>query len=436
MAERLLLRYRFWLLLALVLALWLVAVTCGTWAQPPIRVESSQHQIQFRDHILFQLVVEGEAAIAEIILFYQVADQPAVNHASPQFNPNTQVEAEYTWDLTNGALPPGVQVTYWWKIADREGHTLETEPRSLLYTDERYDWHTLSSERLALYWYRGDEDFGQALFDKAMETLAMLGRDAGVTVTHQVKVFIYGSHSDLLGAIAEGAKEWTGGQAFPEMGVVVIGVSPANLAWGQRAVAHELSHLVVHQMVDTPLGDLPRWLDEGLAMYAEGELEPSYRRALDRAIREDQLITVRSLSSSFPTDSELAHLSYAQSYSLVEFILEEYGREKMAHLLQVFAEGAYYDDAVQQVLGLDSGGLDAAWREWVGTKIVSQKQPTSLPQVRQPVPANLFLWASAGLCCVGGPLLVAVIGLLVLLATPIRGAIHGSRDERGDLQAG
>ena len=408
-------RYRFWLVVVLVPVLWLVAVTPATWAQPAIKVEASQHEAHFRDHILFQLVAAGEVEIVEITLFYRVADQPVVNHGSPQFSTGTRVEAEYTWDLTNGALPPGVRVTYWWKMTDRDGRTLETEPQSLVYTDERYEWQTLSSDRLALYWYRGDEDFGQALFDKAVEALDVLSRDAGVTVTQQVKVFVYGSHSDLLGAIAEGAKEWTGGQAFSDMGVVVIGVSPGNLAWGQRAVAHELSHLVVHQMVDTPLGGLPRWLDEGLAMYAEGEVEPSYQRDLDRAIRQDRLITVRSLSSSFPSDSELAHLSYAQSYSLVEFILEEYGREKMAQLLQVFAEGAYDDDALREVLGLDSNGLDAAWREWVGARSPYQKQPAPLLPLPQPSPLSPVVWASGALCCLGGSLLVVVIGLLVFL---------------------
>lgn len=408
-------RYRFRLSLALVAILWLVAVSPAVWAQPVIKVESSDHEAQFRDHILFRLVAEGEAEITEITLFYRVADQPVVNHASPQFSPGTRVEAEYTWSLTDGALPPGVEVTYWWKITDREGRALETEPHSLLYADDRYAWQSLSSEELALYWYRGDEDFGQGLFDKAASALDTLARDAGVIVTRQVKVFIYGSHSDLLGAIAEGAKEWTGGQAFSDVGVVVIGVSPGNLAWGQRAVAHELSHLVVHQMVDTPLGDLPRWLDEGLAMYAEGEPEPSFRPALDRAIRQDRLITVRSLSSSFPSDSDLAHLSYAQSLSLVEFILERYGREKMAQLLQVFAEGAYYDDALEEVLGLDSDGLDAAWQEWVGAQPKEEAQPIPLQTPERPALLPGVLYASGGLCCVGGPLLVVAVVIALLL---------------------
>jgi hypothetical protein len=408
-------RDHLWIQLALVPIICLIPVTVGAWAQPPIRVESSQHEAQFREQILFQLVAEGEAEIEEITFFYRVADQSTVNHASPEFDPGVRVEAEYTWDLTSGGLPPGVQVTYWWGIADGEGHAVESEPQSLLYIDERYDWHTLSSDKLALYWYRGDDDFGQALFDTAMESLDSLSQNAGVAVTHQVIVFIYGSHSDLLGAIAEGAKEWTGGQAFPDVGVVVIGVSPGNLAWGKRATAHELSHLVVHQVVDTPLGGLPRWLDEGLAMYTEGRLEPSYQRTLDQAIRDNGLITVRSLSSSFPADSELAHLSYAQSYSLVEFIIEEHGRERLAELLRVLAEGAHYDDALQEVLGLDSDGLDAAWRSWAGAKPQSEVEsaPTSTP--REPRPLRPALWSSVWLCCVGGLLSAVVIGLLLFL---------------------
>ena len=45
--------------LALAVILWRATATPRPWAQPPIRVESSQHEAQFRDHILFQLVAEA-----------------------------------------------------------------------------------------------------------------------------------------------------------------------------------------------------------------------------------------------------------------------------------------------------------------------------------------------------------------------------------------
>lgn len=406
-------KYSLLFLLTLTLILGPATVNLSTWAQPPIKVETNVHEALFRDHILFQLGVESETEIKEITLFYQVTDQPAVTHVSPDFDTGLQVETQYIWDLTSGGMPPGVEITYWWKISDGEGYTQKTDPQSLVYTDERYDWRVLSSDNLELYWYRGDAEFGQTLLDRAKSTLTTLSQEAGLSVTRQMKVFIYGSHADLLGAIAEGAKEWTGGQAFPDAGVVMIGVSPTNLDWGQRAVAHELSHLVIHQLVDTPLGDLPQWLDEGLAMYTEGELEPSYQRSLDQALQEDEIITVRSLSSSFPSDPNMAHLSYAQSFSLVEFILEEYGRERMAQLLRVFADGAYYDDALQEVIGLDSQGLDSAWREWATVKPPRQISPVPLQPLQQLSPRRFLLRLSGGLCCLGGLLLVVVTGLLV-----------------------
>ena len=97
-------------------------------------------------------------------------------------------------------------------------------------------------------------------------------------------------------------QEWTGGAAFTEFGIIAIGISPGQLDWGKGALVHELTHLVVHQATFSPYGALPIWLDEGLAMYNEGELAPPFQSALQQAISEDKLISVRSLCSPFSAD--------------------------------------------------------------------------------------------------------------------------------------
>ena len=38
----------------------------------------------------------------------------------------------------------------------------------------------------------------------------------------------------------------------------------------------------------------------------------------------------------------------------------------MARLLEIFAEGSTYDDALEQALGVDTWGLDNAWRQSIG----------------------------------------------------------------------
>ncbi len=213
-------------------------------------------------------------------------------------------------------------------------------------------------------------------------------------VEFPVKIFIYGSFSDLRDAIAVGAQEWTGGQAFTDQGVVVIGVSPSDLTYGLAATPHELTHLVIHQATDNPYGDIPRWLDEGLAVYMSGELDAGwrgYRAQVADSAKSDRLMTLQTLSSSFPADSELAGQAYAQSGAVVEFVIQNYGEDAMAELLDIFSEGALYDDALEQALGVDTWALDNAWRESIDAPPLEIPGATSgetTSATQDPVPAT------------------------------------------------
>lgn len=388
----------------LLLTLFLVTFSPAL-ADEEIHILSNTYETDFPDRITFGLVAESEGGIEEIILFYKVKMEPVTNRAYPDFTPAERVEVEHEWDVRRYYIPPGVEIEYYWRIKDGAGHELETEPVSFTYTDTRYDWRGLSSDKVILYWYRGDEEFGQALFAKALEAVERLSEETGVTVDRPVKIFVYGSHGDLLGALEVGAKEWTGGISFSEYGVILIGVSPGNLAWGKRAVAHELSHAILHRATENPFSDLPRWLDEGLAMRAEGELEPSYVNTLNRAIETNSLISVRSLSGTFPTDPGLAHLCYAESYSLVEFILDHYGQEAMRELISIFAEGAYYDDALKEALGVDTDGLEDEWRKAIGAPPRGAMVATPMAEERP---------AERRVCCLPLASLV-IVGMLYII---------------------
>ena len=92
------------------------------------------------------------------------------------------------------------------------------------------------------------------------------------------------------------------------------------------------------------------------------------RRALSEAIKEDSLIPLRVLNSPFPDERARAVLSYAESNSLVDYIIEEYGPHKLGELLSVFALGAHYDDAMMQVFEVDMDGMEDLWRAHIGAQ--------------------------------------------------------------------
>ena len=356
-------------LLALAVCLFLTLLSPGlVQAQGELTILDSSAQSEFPYRLNFSLSAESDVNITDIRLHYGVDRMGFAQVTSEvyiEFAPTNTVSFDWPLEMVRiGGLPPGSSVDYWWTVEDARGDRLETAPARVNFDDTRYSWQSLTEGKVTMYWYQGDQSFAQELMATAQQALARLAEDTGAELEKSAKLYIYANSQDLQGAMIY-PQEWTGGVAFTRYGIMAIGIAPANLDWGKRAIAHELTHLVIHQMTLNPYIDLPTWLDEGLAMHTEGPLEPIFSDYLDRAIAENSLISVQSLSSPFSAYAEESVLSYAQSYSLVDFLITNYGQEKMLELLNTFRQGSSYDGALERVYGFDMDGLDALWRDYV-----------------------------------------------------------------------
>ena len=96
------------------------------------------------------------------------------------------------------------------------------------------------------------------------------------------------------------------------------------------------------------------------------ELEDALQEALDQAVAEDELLSLQSLSSTFPASSRRAGLAYAQSNQVVTYLIETYGQVKMGELLAILSTGTTYDQALQSAYGLSVMELDNEWRGSLG----------------------------------------------------------------------
>jgi len=334
-------------------------------AQGGLTVLDSSTQIAFPDELNFSLSARSNVNITDIRLHYTVdrlSFAQVTSEVYVEFEPATAVEAEWTWDMRRtGGLPPGTSVAYWWTVEDAQGNRVATAPARVHFDDTRYRWQSLTEGNVNLRWYKGDESFARGLMAVAQETLTRLAEDTGAVLERPVDIYIYADSQELQGSLIF-PQEWTGGVAFTRFGIIAIGIPPNQLEWGKRAMSHELAHLVIHQMTFNPYIELPTWLDEGLAMYAEGSLEFVFFNRLNQAVVEGTLISVRSLASPFSAHAEESVLAYAQSYSLVEFLINSYGQSRMLELLLTFKEGSGYDAALEKVYGFDMDGLDSLWR--------------------------------------------------------------------------
>ena len=266
--------------------------------------------------------------------------------------------------VRTGGLPPGTSVQYWWTVKDASGGQVETSPDIIRFDDERFEWQSRTKGMVTLYWYSGDQSFAEEVMYAIDNALDWLEKDNGATPQEAAEIYLYANSWDLHGSMIF-PQEWTGGVAYTRYGCIAIGFGPQNLDWGRRALIHELTHLVVHQMTLNPYGGLPTWLDEGLAMRSEGALTPFFLGTLDQAIETDSLISVQSLSSPFSAMSALSYLSYAESYKVVDYLITTYGKDRMLELLETFRAGASYDGALMEVYGLDTDNLNRRWQAYV-----------------------------------------------------------------------
>jgi hypothetical protein len=195
--------------------------------------------------------------------------------------------------------------------------------------------------------------------------LARVQLDVVIPPERKPKVFIYRSSEELREAVLFEA-EWTGAIAYPTYNIILTAVSSGILDWAKDALPHEITHLLVGEAVFGPFGDIPVWLNEGLAEYTQIEIPDYQKQALDKAVSSRSLISVQSLSGEFPTESAGANLAYAESASLVDFLIEKYGWGDMRRLLDAFKGGATNDDALLQVYSFDVAGLETAWKKSIG----------------------------------------------------------------------
>ncbi|NJN54928.1 MAG: hypothetical protein HC804_09330 [Anaerolineae bacterium] len=223
----------------------------------------------------------------------------------------------------------------------------------------------MSADNLQLHWYEGN--VGPGLLEAAVSGLERLESEMGIELQDEVNLFIYGDTADMRDAVLY-IQDWAGGVAFSDYNVILMGIPPslAN-TWGQDVVPHELAHLVVAQYGRSCVGgSRPNWLEEGLAVVAEGEPAADIQADIERGVANNSFEPLRSLNGAFSAHGPEAGIAYSQSYSTVAYLLETYGRDPMQQLIQTLAAGKSTDAALEEVYGFNVDGLELEWRAAMG----------------------------------------------------------------------
>ena len=337
-------------------------------AEGPIRVRANTHRPVFGQQITYHLEVTSDAPIQSIHLTYRTSDTRGMTVEAMAFDQDTSVSVDYTHDIGIRYIRPFVDIMYSWTIVDTAGAKLTTGWQMFAYADDRFDWQTLVGDTISVHWYQGSLKVAQQALNVATAGLDRARYDIHVDAMRKlIDVYLYASAADLGLALPAGLPAGAGALTLYETNVVLAPFGPeeANIPHLKRILPHEVTHALIHEVTQSDFDHVPLWLSEGMATSVEHTFvpDPNAQTLLEEALDKRETIPLNTLCATFPRDLESAHLAYAESASVVNYVRDMYGRQALRDLVAAYADGATCEGGVQRVLGFSLNRLETLWRE-------------------------------------------------------------------------
>lgn len=288
----------------------------------------------------------------------------------------------------------------------------------------RYDpglnWQVMESPHFSVYFCEEqNNERNNENFSYNNEQLAQVVADIAEETYHQVNAQL-GSpnkhrHLQKIAIIMEDFSDYVLGFAssFPHRVIRLSLTAPTAKSfdmkfksWLKMVITHEYTHLAHFEMTAGPTTALralfgqilapnalqPIWSIEGLAVYNETKftaggrgIDTRYDMYLRMAALEDQFNTLDQIKGYYLTSWPGGSVPYIYGQSLIHFIAQKYGEDKVIALSEIFCEYPYlgFNYAIKRAIGLNLEELYQNWKDSLkekyqlqAQKILSQKNLT------------------------------------------------------------
>ncbi|HNW59757.1 MAG TPA: peptidase MA family metallohydrolase [bacterium] len=215
--------------------------------------------------------------------------------------------------------------------------------------------------------YAGAEDgrFADESLRVLQQAREEIQHDLGITHQDTLRVIIAPSRAIFREYFQGHLPEWTQAFAIPAAATMIV----RSPRWDRpeasfrQSLVHELLHLLLHQRIGTR--ELPRWLDEGMAIFYAEHAEYENKSALSRALATGSLIPLEEIDSVLEFDQNRAQLAYQESYSAVRYLLATYDSEALRTLLSGIAAGEDLDALFLRATGSTQAEFEREWRGYL-----------------------------------------------------------------------
>jgi hypothetical protein len=350
---------RFWLVLIFLHSA-LNGLSAYPQPSPTITFSNPGVEYRFDQDIVFTIEVNPLEQVRELYLVVQVPN------AAPLLRkvPISSELVSYQLGLNGLYMPAFSHPVYSFQALTAAGSTIQSNPYTFAYIDNRFAWKTLLQSNFRLHWYAEQPDLQQNLL-----RITQAGIDSALKafpgkLAKPFDLYLYPDAQSLRQALHLTLNSTVIAHAV--MGSDVILVSDTadplvKISRLEQQVPHEIAHLLQYQTLGSEaVANLPLWLSEGSASLAETYPDPDDAALLQNAVATHSLIPISYLCLSFP-GGDKTRLAYAESASFVRFLQETYGQTAFINLLSAYKNGLTCQKGIETALGLPLDEVEETW---------------------------------------------------------------------------
>ncbi len=230
------------------------------------------------------------------------------------------------------------------------------------------DFREVATAHFVFYFHVNDAKLMKSLIDQSEELRREITGNLGIDFEEKTRVYLSPSSGNFQ-AIQPGGKIpcWSAGVAYPAISLIII-KSP-RAAKGKRI---NVKKIFMHEFTHIALGKafrgrekVPRWLNEGLAMYESREWDPFRVSAMTRAVLKDALIPLSEITHSFPREEDRAELAYSESFYFISFLIGQYGKKNFHSFIKEYSRGKELQVVLAEVYGIGWEELEERWKKYL-----------------------------------------------------------------------
>jgi hypothetical protein len=338
---------------------------------------ASEARLQFPAGIEIDSTIEWDVAADEtwLELVYRVGESETWYLASSPMTTlpgSGRMEVTAWLDLQAQYIPPGVTVAWNWVLRSGQGVLATTNLETTTWHDDRQDWKHIARFQVNLHYTGLNASFADDVMASAQGTIEDLETRYDLALSEPFELWVYPSAAPFREAVTPNSRETMVAATYPDFSLILAVVPNGDDRELARVIPHEVAHLALFQATDNPFTYLPLWFNEGMATHVQTGGTDGYLDMVIAALERDSLYSLTSIDVSFPYTAFEATLAYAASWSAVEYIEETWGDPGIARLIDAYASGVSWEQALQAALGVTYDELDRGWRDWIATQALDE----------------------------------------------------------------